>query len=272
MMDALKHPLVVLAAIAVAFWDAWRWYAQRVSASPEEAIALLMTAALVVAIGLRTTSHFTDLHPVPLMPLAIAMAGYAAAHAIIPSIGLAAIAVTSMLFALYRTLTGLNPPLAFYGLAALALPVVPSLQFVLGYPMRVISASITVGTLQMQGLAVTREGTHMLWGGQTIQFDAPCSGVNMLWAGLMLTLAASVVWRSGLAMTLIAVTASLVLTIIANVLRAVSLFYVEAGLIAGAQPWWHDAIGIAAFVLSAIATIAVLQTLRQQQEETLWVR
>ncbi len=265
------HPLLVVACVAACCWDAWRWYSARVAATPEEALALVLTVALIAAIGWRPVRQSSRFHPVPLLPLAAMLAIYAAAHAIAPQIILAAIAVTAVLYALYRALVGQRPPLAFFGLVALSLPVLPSLQFVLGYPMRVVSASITVALLQLQGLAVTREGTHMLWAGETIQFDAPCSGVNMLWAGLMLTLAACVVWRSGWRMTAIAVCASLLLTIAANVLRAVSLFYVEAGLIAGAAPWWHEAIGLAAFAMSAGTTLWMLQRLRAREVAS-WAR
>ena len=257
----LSHPLLVVALVAASCWQAWRWYLARVAATSEEALALVLTVALVVAIGLRPAGQSQRLHPVPLLPLAALLAIYALAHAFAPAIILAAIAVTTVLYALYRALLGERPPIAFFGLVALSLPVLPSLQLVLGYPMRVVSAAITVALLRFQGLSVTREGTHMLWGGEIIQFDAPCSGVNMLWAGLMLTLAACVAWRSGVRMTAVGVCASLLLTIAANVLRAVSLFYVEAGLAPIEGSWWHEAIGIAAFAISAIVTLWMLQTL-----------
>src|ERR1700738_5023470 len=72
-------------------------------------------------------------------------------------------------------------------ITALALPVLPSLQFTLGYPMRIISAALAVPLLRAHGLDVARQGTFLLWRDEMIQFDAPCSGVNMLWAGLLLT-------------------------------------------------------------------------------------
>jgi exosortase/archaeosortase family protein len=290
MKRALTHSLAVVGFTCAACWDAWRWYGARVAATPEEAIALALTVALVFAIGSRrflpspqsridpaqnrvisgTRTSCTEGSKTPYVPIAMLLALYAAAELALPPIVAAAIAVTAVLYALYRLLTGEHPPLAFYGLVALSLPVLPSLQFMLGYPMRIVSASITVALLQVQGLAVSREGTHMLWRGETIQFDAPCSGVNMLWAGLMLTLAACVVWRAGWRMTAIAVAASMLLTLAANVLRAVSLFYVEAGLIAGAAPWWHEAIGIAAFALAAAGTMKLLTHLRDQ--EASWAR
>jgi exosortase/archaeosortase family protein len=60
----------------------------------------------------------------------------------------------------------------------------------------------------------------------------------------------------------IAVVASIVLAVAGNVLRASSLFYVETGLVPQAPPWWHDGIGIVAFMLSAAVTLWLLGRLR----------
>ena len=48
------------------------------------------------------------------------------------------------------------------------------------------------------------------------------------------------------------------LAIAGNVLRASSLFYVEARFLPAAPAWWHEGIGIAAFVLSSAATLWLL--------------
>ena len=97
-----------------------------------------------------------------------------------------------------------------------------------------------------------------------VQFDAPCSGVNMLWAGLLLTLMGCVLLRLGALKVAIALVLSVALAIACNVLRAASLFYVETGLVPDAPGWWHDGIGIAAFVLSAVVTLWLLGRLRDQ--------
>jgi exosortase/archaeosortase family protein len=68
--------------------------------------------------------------------------------------------------------------------------------------------------------------------------------------------------RLGVLKVMVAVALSVVLAIAGNVLRAASLFYVEAGLIAQAPPWWHAGIGIAAFMLSAAVTLWLLGRLR----------
>jgi len=71
--------------------------------------------------------------------------------------------------------------------------------------------------------------------------------------------------RLGAAKVAIAVALSVALTIAGNVLRASSLFYVETGLVTRAPAWWHEGIGIAAFVLSAAITLWLLSRLRDRE-------
>src|SRR5262249_59478452 len=101
-------------------------------------------------------------------------------------------------------------------------------------------------------------GRVRLWRDGWSQSDAPSSGVRMLWAGLLLTLMGCVLFRLGVIKVMVAVALSLVLAIACNVLRATSLFYVEAGILPQAQAWWHEGIGIAAFALSAAVTLWLL--------------
>jgi len=261
----LLHPLLLATLVMAATWDAWRWYLQRVWDSPEEAAALVLTAAFLAALGVARRAQSASPRAVPLISIALLLAAYAASYAVLPPIGRAAIAVALTLFCVYLAAFRERPPIAFWGLVALALPVLPSLQFTLGYPMRIISAALTVGLLQLQGVAVARQGTFLVWRGEMIQFDAPCSGVNMLWAGLLLTLMGCVLFRFGAIRVMIAVAASLVLAIGCNVLRAASLFYVEAGLIPSAPSWWHEGIGLAAFVLSSVVTLWLLGRMRDRE-------
>jgi exosortase/archaeosortase family protein len=124
--------------------------------------------------------------------------------------------------------------------------------------------------LQAQGLAVARQGTFLLWRGETVDFDAPCSGVNMLWVGLLLTLMGCVLFRLGAVKVAVAIALSVALSIASNALRASSLFYVETGFFAHSPAWWHDGIGLAAFAASAMAMLWLLGRLRdlRPQEKT----
>jgi exosortase/archaeosortase family protein len=256
---SVMRPYLVIALVVAATWDAWRWYVLRVWDSPEEAASLVLTIVFLGVLGVARRRN--EAMPLPLIPVALLLAAFVASYALLPPIARAAIAIAATLFCCHVAAFKERPPVAFWGLVALALPVVPSLQFMLGYPMRLVSAAITVGLLQAHGLSVARQGTFLVWRDELIQFDAPCSGVSMLWAGLLLTLMGCVLFRFGIIKVILAVALSLVLAIACNVLRATSLFYVEAGLLPHAQAWWHEGIGIAAFTLSAAVTLWLLTRL-----------
>ena len=259
------HALLLAALVTAATWDAWRWYLARVAAAPEETAALALTVTFLGVRGAARIARPTPPRPLPLVSVAILLAAYAASHVFLPPIVRAALAISATLYCFHLAAFRERPPIAFWGLVALALPVLPSLQFTLGYPMRVVSAALTVGLLQTHGLTVARQGTFLVWRDEMVQFDAPCSGVNMLWAGLLLTLMGCVLLRLGALKVLVALALSVALAIACNVLRAASLFYVETGLIPDAPGWWHEGIGIAAFMLSAAVTLWLLGRLRDRE-------
>jgi exosortase/archaeosortase family protein len=265
------YPCLLAALVTAATWDAWRWYLARVAVALEEAAALALTVAFLGVLGVARMTRPTPPHPLPLMTVAIMLAAYAASHIFLPPIVRAALAISVTLYCFHFAAFRQRPPIAFWGLVALALPVLPSLQFMLGYPMRVVSATLTVGLLQAHGLMVARQGTFLVWRDEMIQFDAPCSGVNMLWAGLLLTLMGCVLLRLGTLKVAVALALSVALTIASNVLRAASLFYIETGLVTAAPAWWHDGTGIAAFTLSAVITLWLLGRLRDR-EALAWSR
>ena len=76
----------------------------------------------------------------------------------------------------------------------------------------------------------------------------------MLWVAVLATLMAATVHRLTLVQLTAALSLALVATIAGNVLRTASLFYLETGLIRG-PAWWHEAIGMAAFAVSAGASL-----------------
>ena len=72
--------------------------------------------------------------------------------------------------------------LKWLGLAVLALPLIASLQFYAGYPLRVVTAEASRWLLS-PWFAVLREGSSLNVNGLLVIVDAPCSGVQMAWAG-----------------------------------------------------------------------------------------
>ena len=66
----------------------------------------------------------------------------------------------------------------------LSLPVVASLQFYAGYPMRLAAAEGAVRLLELGGIVVARNGVSIEVGGMAIAVDPACSGIRMLWHAL----------------------------------------------------------------------------------------
>jgi exosortase/archaeosortase family protein len=124
---------------------------------------------------------------------------------------------------------GLHRRAGLMGLLILSLPVVASLQFYAGYPMRVAAAEGSVRLLELAGIVVARKGVNIELGGMAISVDPACSGVRMLWHALVAAMALAAVhrvsWRATVAGGLLAV----LLVIPANVLRATWLALEESG-------------------------------------------
>ena len=141
---------------------------------------------------------------------------------------------------------------AILGLFALSVPLIASLQFYAGFPMRVLTAGGATALLNLCGASVTRVGTSMASGTHVVLVDAPCSGVRMLWAAsvlccVLVTLRERVSWRA----LLIALAGVLPIVLVGNILRATLLFIVQTDEYAP-PPVVHSMIGVGLFVLIGV--------------------
>lgn len=116
-------------------------------------------------------------------------------------------------------------------LLILALPWTASLDFFLGYPLRLVTSVSAGFLLEMAGMDVTRSGVQLLYEGTVVGVDPACSGMNMLWStGLLTALLAAVFslrWRNMFPLGI----AALGLSLAGNSLRAAILFFPEAGIV-----------------------------------------
>jgi exosortase/archaeosortase family protein len=162
----------------------------------------------------------------------------------------ASLAITAMLIAVRRDGRALVPELM---LALLSLPILSSLQFYLGYPLRVITAEASTLLLSLAGLDVQRSGSALSVNGALVIVDAPCAGIHMAWMAYF-TAATIGAWRR-LDPRTFALQSSCIglVVIVANVLRNSVLVALEARP-AGLSTAWHEATGIAAFALVCLAT------------------
>ncbi len=253
----------VLLCQLVAYWRAWQWLFGRVIHSAGDAVGMIAVIMLIAWLAIWTIARNRCIYRFSPRPIMLLLVIYGMSYLVpTPSILRAAIASTSLFLTVQYAIFDRRPPVAYWGMILFALPVVPSLQFYLGFPARLISAILTVPLLQMNGLSVRREGTYLVWQEQLIQFDAPCSGVTMLWAGILLTLSIAYLKTFSTLKTLFALVICSVFILLGNVLRAGSLFYLETGLFPAQASWWHDAVGVVVFIGTSVALLATLNRMQ----------
>ena len=252
-------PALPLLLQAAAFWPVWRWYAARVTDSSDDAwgwVALVTAAVMLVRFKTESSQQ-----PNLILPALLTLA-YAVSFPFVTPLPRALLAMAAIGATLSVYCFRSKFQLSFCGLLLLSLPLMASLQFYLGYPLRSAVAAMAAPTLQLGGLAVIREGTSLNWGGRLISVDAPCSGVKMLWTGMFLCFALACWFRLSWRRTIATAALSFIAIILGNTLRAVALFYLEAEVIKLPERFSesaHSATGVMMFLLTAI-TIAGLVT------------
>jgi exosortase/archaeosortase family protein len=227
--DGSDDPLGLLALIALAAWVAWR--RQHLRLSPHLGWLCVSIALALVANG----------------------AWWAGAPALLASL-LAAASLSGALLAWWPAERA-RLPLA--GLVVLALPWIASLQFYLGYPLRVLTAQLSAWALQLGGLDAVRSGASMLVQGRLVIVDAPCSGVQMGWLAYFVACVAAA--TSGCSDRAFVRRAPLIgaLVLLGNVVRNSVLVVLEARP-HGLSPGWHEAIGLAVLAAVCVAVLALV--------------
>lgn len=143
------------------------------------------------------------------------------------------------------------------GLLILSLPVVASLQFYAGYPMRVAAAGGAVGILKLGGIVVTRSGVNIDLAGSSISVDPACSGIRMLWHALAAAMALAAMHRVSWGITVAGGILAVLLVIPANVFRAAWLVSEESGRFHGSG-LSHGNIGLVCFAVVLVPLWIVL--------------
>ena len=179
-VEALS-PLAWLALHAAALWPHWRWAAARVADGSDDPLGLAALAALLWAVVRLEPQLRGGARPRWLALSAVLTVGATLAVFVLPPLVGALMAVLALAAGLRAVMPSGQPWLPLAGMAVLALPVVSSLQFYAGHPLRVLTAEISTWLLQLAGLAAERSGTSMLVQGRMVIVDAPCSGVQMVW-------------------------------------------------------------------------------------------
>jgi exosortase/archaeosortase family protein len=246
---------VPLALLAAALWPTAWWMGRRMLDGSDEPLGALALAALALLLW-----HCRSrLRAAPRLGwLASALALAAASTAVLGHVPPLLSSLLGLL-ALGAGLVAFLPPAVatapVLGLSLLSLPLLASLQFYAGYPLRVITAEASRWLLAA-GFEVERSGASLRVDGQLVMVDAPCSGVQMLWLGYFTACAVALHAGRRDAAFLARLPVVSVLVLAGNVLRNSVLVAFEG---AGRQlpGWAHQGVGLAALaaVCAAIAWV-----------------
>jgi exosortase len=256
-------PGLVIAAHALAVWPVWRWYLARTTDGSDEpwGIAALI-AALVLTWPHERKLRLDERDPL-LVIAAVLTVIYATLVLFAPPLVRAIVAMAALACSWVSVTGARGKAPVIVALFVLSVPVIASMQFYAGYPLRAITTTLATGLLDAFGMDVANAGTTMSWQGRSVLVDAPCSGVRMLWAGaflacLLAAQRASVSWR-GLAMALVWV---LPIALAANAVRAALLFLLETRPLPPPS-YLHSSVGVGTFVLAGFSLLA-LEALRRR--------
>ncbi len=261
-MLSKQKTLFPLLATAAACWPVWSWYVARLGDSRDDAAAAVALVLLAVLPG-RGRVAPAVLGARALAPSAIALLAYAASTPFVPRLASALLAFLALGFAwsLWRYGTPFRPWAV--GLGLLGLPMASSLQFYLGYPLRLASGAVALVLLRLGGVAVEREGVFLRAGGELVMIDAPCSGMRMLWAALLLACCLAALFRLGARASLLAAGAAVLLAVLGNGLRTSALFWADTNA-PDLPASSHAGIGAVAFAMLAAGLFAVARALAGQ--------
>ena len=236
-----------LVLASTALWPQWLWSARRLGDGSDDPYGIVALTALLLVLW-RERAGFLDAPRVGWLLAGAMLATLATlSQGIWPPLPRAALGVLAVL-AVAMALRGAGQPrLAWFGLGLLALPLLSSLQFYLGYPLRLLTAEASVWLLRGGGLLVERQGSALEVGGQLVMVDAPCSGIQMAWVAYF-TAFASAAWLrlpDRLLLRRIPLLGALVL--VGNILRNSLLVLQETGRL-GWPAWMHEGIGLLVFI------------------------
>ena len=251
---AARPVSLLLGALVVSLWPHWLYMARRtVDGSDEPWGILALVTALVLLLGHR------DELVVPTRSALATSAVLAVVAAIgsltLPDLAAAALAMLALGLFLVHALAR-RPATPLVALLLLALPIVASLQFYLGYPLRAFTAHATSALLSLAGVEARAVGAAILHQATTVLVDAPCAGIGMLWVGSYTAAVLSYLNRATAARTALNATAAALLVLVANVARNTALFFPEAGLV-NWPAWTHEAIGLGAVALAVVPIVFI---------------
>ena len=273
----LNHYLTI-AGIVLAFWPVWLWYIARTLDSSDEPWGVLaLTTAIALLIYSNRKSHPStaiagnSIHPLSQIGLILVLTLYITTYRIAPSLLQSILLVTSIWLAMCSKMS-LPSRAGIFGLLLLSLPLIPSLNFYAGFPIRSVVAAGTYLLLNCMGLHTVQEGTFLSVNNKLVAIDAPCSGINMLWVAGYTAMLMAAFFKLRVRETAILSCLVLAIVPIGNIFRACALIIFDqvrlyapslSANLNNLEPITHSAIGLLTFIFITGVTLLITQKLSQ---------
>jgi len=258
----LALPLLPALAVLLSYWPVLVWYVRRVTDGSDEPFGVLafLAALFVVFQGVGPRSRENSIQTLSFVGGISLM--YLIYGSELPMLGQGALLAISLSVLLSESVLYRRCSVALFGLFLLSLPIIASLQFFLGFPLRLLTAKLTAALLSICGWSVSAQGTLLEWGSELVALDAPCSGVKMLWGGLFLHFFLSAQRDVTNRVALIGYSITVAIVFLGNLLRSFLLFFTESGIVV-APPWVHPLIGLICFAGVVILILSLHEKLRE---------
>lgn len=246
-----------LSLFAAALWPAWWWMARRLTDGSDDPLGLLSIGVLTVLVWqqrhrLRPAPRLQWLATALMLTLAATLGA-----PWMPPLLSGLLAVLAMAAALAAWLPQRIPTLPVLGLCVLALPLLASLQFYAGYPLRVLTAEATRLLLSLV-YAVERSGASLLVQGQLVIVDAPCSGVQMAWLAYFTACVVALHARRPNASFALRLPAVGAMVLVGNIVRN-TVLVAYAGTGQALSGWAHEGVGLLAQALVCGAIVLLMK-------------
>lgn len=226
--------------LAAALMPVMVWYARRLNDGSDEPLGLLILLGTVL-LAWRGRREFRASGRARFAGAVLVLASVLAINWLPPMLR-AVLAIGGIVL-----WCGMRRHAGLVGLLVLSLPVVASLQFYLGYPLRLVSAAGAEWLLGEFGVVIWRLGVNLELAGQAVGVDPACSGVRTLWHAAVGCMALAAIHRVSWRMAMAGAMLAVVGVTAANTLRSAWLVMIETGR-ASDGGLGHGGIGLLCFL------------------------
>lgn len=183
----------------------------------------------------------------------------------IPSLGRAMIGMLAVGFTFLSCFPKkkANRLIALPFLFILTLPMESTLQFIIGYPFRIITSKIT--QFLLFPYHVTLQGTTLIYNNQLLDVDVPCSGIVGLLTFIIIGNIFALLKELSFKLYIYSIIISIIATLLYNIIRTSFLFMGFVHL-NNVSEFLHSSLGIIAFIISIIFYLSIMHYIIKRGE------